>query len=211
MLDDAWNRSRTRWRSDEQEECLTWGARWTGHAFVAKLLHFCKAQSRGKILEIGPGYGRILEGLLKEKVPFEKYVGIELSPSRTRRLSKRFADDHRISFLVDDVETFMLSNRFSLCFSSATFSHLFPNFKKAAVNIREHLVENGYLAFDTSPGHLGRFQSDGVTYGKDYEPEEIKKLLQESGYSQPIISSVNHGQDAHGQEVVLLFTAAQII
>src|SRR5205809_5948452 len=85
-------RSRRRWLTAEPDTDLTWGRLITGDAFVRKVIEYAKPTTETSILEIGPGYGRLLETWLRLEVPFKKYVGVDLSPTNVRTLAERFAD-----------------------------------------------------------------------------------------------------------------------
>ena len=210
MEENLWELSRTRWRADEDAELLTWGVRWTGDAFVEKILASCSPTKHWNILEIGPGYGRILQSLLEKQVPFARYTGVELSPRRVAKLTRAFPV-REVEFIEADVETLDITMRFDLCLSSATFSHLFPDFSRAVKNIRRHLSEKGVLIFDVSGGVFRGFQPDGVTYGRDYQPNTVKELLSATGFAEPHISTVTHGKDAHNQEVTMMFVATHVM
>src|SRR5436190_482760 len=65
--DDAnaalWERSRVRWRQSGPEFHLTWGREVSGDAFVLKMQQY-EAFGPGKsLLEIGPGYARLLKNV----------------------------------------------------------------------------------------------------------------------------------------------------
>jgi len=40
------------------------------------------------LLEIGPGYGRILRSCLQSDAPFGRYIGLDLSAALDRRLGE---------------------------------------------------------------------------------------------------------------------------
>ncbi len=204
------DRSRIRWLGNEQDELLTWGVRWRGDSFVDELTAHCPIQPEWSILEIGPGYGRILRTFQNRNIRFIHYLGLDLNVDRTGKLQKELGK-HNISFLHGDVETLDIPERFNLCISSATFSHLFPDFSAAVINIRKHLKPPGWLVFDVSPGKFSGFISEGTAYGRDYESEEITNILTRCGYDSPDISTVRHGMDAHGNPVELVFVATKLI
>ena len=88
------NLSQARWRSDEPDAGLTWGVPMSGDAFVRVLCeHF--TFDNATIVEIGPGYGRILEALLKRSTPFRRYIGLEISAARVARLRERSSSRDR--------------------------------------------------------------------------------------------------------------------
>ena len=64
-------KSLERWKNCYPDRYLTWGKMITGHAFVELAQKYCNFTSAKRILELGPGYGRILASLLYKKIPFE--------------------------------------------------------------------------------------------------------------------------------------------
>jgi len=93
--------SQSRWRGDEADAGLTWGVPMSGDEFVRALCEHLVLDNT-TIVEIGPGYGRILDSLLKTASPFRRYIGLELSAARVTRLRDRFRDP-RIEFREADV------------------------------------------------------------------------------------------------------------
>jgi len=100
--DEALRLSQLRWRGDEHDAGLTWGELWTGDAFLDTALRVATIMPKAKIVEIGPGYGRILATLIERDVSFQRYLGVELSERRVARLNQRFGAD-RIEFRCGDV------------------------------------------------------------------------------------------------------------
>ena len=90
-----WEKSRERWRGDEPDTSLTWGALWTGDAFIDRVQGWYTFRSESSMLEIGPGYGRILDTLLQRELPFGAYFGLEIS-SNVQRLGEKYANDPRM-------------------------------------------------------------------------------------------------------------------
>ena len=206
---DLWEKSRERWRRDEADISLTWGARWTGDAFVDLVSAHYSFTSDTRILEVGPGYGRLLDTILQRGLPFSGYLGIDLSEARVCRLRKKYEKDTRINLVVADVEKFTC-DLVDLVISSATFSHLFPNFIAAMTNIRRQLVMNGTVCFDVSEGSIGGFQDDGMTFGRSYEKGELRTIFSGSNFGEIHIDRVEHGVDAVTKEAVkMLFVSCK--
>ena len=208
--EDLHERSRKRWRGNEADRALTWGTIWDGSAFVKAALKRVSFTSSASILEIGPGYGRLLDEILREGLQFQSYLGLDLSPGRIERLTAKYRGDERIKFLLGDVETFQLEQRFDLCISSATFVHLYPDCGKALRNIERHMKPGGYLAFDVHPkpepsnGPSGDW-GDGDTYACAYAPSDIKRLVSGSRLSDLTSENIIHGQSVTGENVACLF------
>jgi len=206
---DLWERARTRWKQDEPDTSLTWGARWTGDAFLDLVCSRYQFSHTTRILEVGPGYGRLLDALLSRSLPFQNYLGIDLSESRVQRLKQKYAHDARIQFVVDDVEKFSCAP-VDLAISSATFSHLFPNFLAAMASLRRSLKTGAVVCFDVSEGGGGGFQDDGVTFGRSYGQDEIRTLFDGSNFGDLYLDHVEHGRDGVTHKpVAMLFVSCK--
>jgi len=211
--EDLRDRAKIRWRGTEMDEGLTWGTIWDGSAFVNATVKRVSFTPSTSILEIGPGYGRLLDQILKEGLPFQSYLGLDLSQGRIHRLREKYQDDKRVKFLLGDVETFKLDQRFDLCISSATFAHLYPDCGIALRNIERHLKPGGYLMFDVAPkpepsnGPYGCWQDDTHTYGCAYAPSDIKRLVAGTRLSDLTSEHILHGQAVNGEDVVCLFVS----
>src|SRR5262249_37711594 len=133
---------------DEPDAGLTWGVRMTGAEFVRFILEHVALTHASTIVEIGPGYGRILEALLKNGVPFRRYIGLEISAARVSRLSEQFRD-RRIEFREADVlNNIDLNGVADLTFSSAVFEHLYPDFGAALNTISGFTRPGGAAVID---------------------------------------------------------------
>src|ERR1051326_5832752 len=60
--------SKQRWRGDEPAAGLMWGVPMAGDPFIRFLLDHVSLPKSATIVEIGPGYGRILDVFLKANV-----------------------------------------------------------------------------------------------------------------------------------------------
>jgi 16S rRNA A1518/A1519 N6-dimethyltransferase RsmA/KsgA/DIM1 with predicted DNA glycosylase/AP lyase activity len=61
----------------------------TGDSLWALYERYRQFTPNDKILEIGPGYGRLLKTALDRKIPFQSYAALELS-NRVDRLRREF-------------------------------------------------------------------------------------------------------------------------
>lgn len=210
---ELWEQSRERWSGDENDNSLTWGSKWTGDSFIDQVNKVFTWSQETKIVEIGPGYGRLLDTILQRKYPFKSFTGIELSTARVNRLQEKYKAFSTISFMQGDVEEFSLSDKATLVISSATFPHLFPNFRKALVNIRKNMEIGGTLCFDLSEGSTGgTFQDDGTTYARMYDKDELNLIFSGSNYGNLNIDKVIHGKDGvTGESVKMLFVSVKRI
>lgn len=140
-------RSETRWKSAEPNASLTWGRSVTGDPFVSKLKSYCTFTPRTSIVEIGPGYGRLLKSILRLDLPFSRYVGVDLSASNCKWLEDKFGDE-RTSFLNADAATALLPSPFDVCISSLTLKHIYPSFGKLLLHLSTQASPGGRLVFD---------------------------------------------------------------
>jgi SAM-dependent methyltransferase len=188
-----WTRSRERWQADEPDSQLTWGLDLTGDAFVDRLLAHDLLPEGVDILEVGPGYGRILQSVLERAPAFGSYLGLELSAERVDRLRTRFGDDTRLSFEHGDVETFSAEQPFDVAVSSLVFKHLYPTFEQAAQVIGRALRPGGTLVFDVLEGQGREFQPDqSATFLRWYTRDEIEEILGGCGYTSVVFDRVEH-------------------
>jgi SAM-dependent methyltransferase len=203
--------SKRRWRGDELDRGLTWGRMWDGSAFIRATQEHCRFSSTHAILEVGPGYGRMLDQILHDGLPFASYLGLDLSSERIARLTEKYRQDERIAFLCGDVETTDLGGSFDLCLTSATLSHLYPSCAKAVQNIARHLRAEGVLTFDVAGADIPGwgFQADGRTFGRTYTIGELTDMITGTGLGDLTARNITHGVSVDGSEVTLLFVAAR--
>jgi SAM-dependent methyltransferase len=199
-------RSKARWRGDEPDVGLTWGARWDGSAFIDATKQYYSFAASTRILEVGPGYGRLLDQILSEGLPFQSYLGLDISKARVERLTQKYHADRRIEFLYGDVENADLGRHFDLCISSATFAHLYPDCGKGLRNVARHLGDGGKITFDLQGGRSrGKFQPDGVTYERGYDVDDIRRLSRDDGLTVIGWQDIKHGIGSDGADIFYLF------
>ena len=189
--DDGWDRSRRRWRSASPDARLTWGARPTGDAFVAKAAEYGVFGPGRAVVEIGPGYGRLLSACLDRGVEFSSYVGVDLSEDNVAHLRERFPQE-AVRFVCADVETVELDREVDAVISSLTFKHLFPSFEAALANLARQLRPGGTVAFDLIEGQRRYFEDDGVTYIRWYSRDEVEEILGRAGLEPVAFDEVRH-------------------
>jgi SAM-dependent methyltransferase len=170
--------ARKRWIEAKPNKHLTWNKEVSGDAFIKKVLAYDQFQPNKNILEIGPGYGRLLKAILKENIPFKNYYGIDLSAENVAFLEKNF-NAPNVHFINGNVEEIMLDIKFDTVLSSLTFKHMFPTFEKALYNISMYMQENAHIFFDLIEGNEGIIYDDG-TYIKFYNKPKIKDILRRS-------------------------------
>ncbi|MEZ5491193.1 MAG: class I SAM-dependent methyltransferase [Gammaproteobacteria bacterium] len=190
-LDELQRDSKARWKNSRPDEILTWGRQIPGTAFVENARGHDLFGPEKSILEIGPGYGRLLIAMQQENVPFKDYLGVDLSANQVAYLSDKFAND-RIHFLLGDAESFTPDQQFDSALSSLTFKHLFPSFKPAIDNISKYLKPGGRLCIDFIEGNRRLFEADGVTFVRHYTRAEITGILESAGFDEVLFDQVTH-------------------
>lgn len=195
--------SKKRWREVEPESHLTWRKKINGDNFVKKMQCYAHFSKEKKMLEIGPGYGRVLKSILEMKIPFKKYTALDISQKNVAFLKSNFTDES-IEFLNGDVESFSFHDQFDIVFSSLTFKHFFPTFENALKNLDKFMNPGGLISFDLLEGNRRGFENDGVTYMHFYTKEKVIAILQKIPMELVSFDSVKH---AHGY--IRLFVVAK--
>jgi SAM-dependent methyltransferase len=172
---------------------LTWGDAVSGEPFVRKLAEHTTMTPQTILLEIGPGYGRILGCVLESGAPFAAYFGLDLSARNVEWLAERYgAKDGRLTFREADVESAEIPP-FDVAYSSLTFKHLYPSFERTLVNLALALRPGGRIVFDLIEGD-GRalFERDDVTYIRTYTREQVHELVAAAGLDLIAFDEVLH-------------------
>ncbi|MBV9837653.1 MAG: class I SAM-dependent methyltransferase [Solirubrobacterales bacterium] len=188
---EAQERSRSRWRSARPEVGLTWGVQLSGHPFIDKLAEHAELTDATRLLEIGPGYGRLLSAYLEQGRPFASYTGLDLSEHNVRHLSERFPDP-RISFLQGEAGSATIPP-FDVAMSSLTFKHFYPTFEAALKNSASSLGDGGRVIFDLLEGKRTYFEHDDATYVHCYEPPDVEEIVARAGLRVLAFDHVEHG------------------
>lgn len=198
-----------RWRGvDGSDEGLTWGVLLEGDSFFDALANHADLAPARSILEIGPGYGRLLEAMVRRPIRFDEYLGVDISPQKVRRLSDRFRD-RRVRFMVGDCRSVELqgSGDFDLLISSATFEHLRPDFGAAIGHLRQYMGADALYAFDLTDCGDDRDEEGmgkGGEFVRHYSREAIRSILGDLGFHvQALVSyditSIEHARHAGGE------------
>ncbi len=131
--------ARTRWRESPPDSHLTWGKTLEGDNFIQKVAAYGGFGRDKSVMEVGPGYGRLLKALLRNRMPFKDYLGIDISEKNVAHLKGAFPVPN-IDFVRADIETFSLDRSFDLFYSSLTLKHFFPSFEAALRNVSSRLL-----------------------------------------------------------------------
>lgn len=194
LKEQLWERSRVRWKSAPPNGGLTWGRIVTGEGFISKISSYNAFMERSVILEVGPGYGRLLKSLLQQGIPFKKYVGVDISAKNITYLKETFKADN-IYFVQGDIESIILEERFDVVLSSLTFKHLFPSFEKALNNVVNYINPGGMFFFDLIEGKRTYFEENGVTYIRHYTRSEIQQILRNVSLELVTFDEVKHDKE----------------
>lgn len=193
--------SQQRWRGEEPAESLTWGRLMSGDTlwdFYQKTRTFAAGD---RILEIGPGYGRLLKTAIERNIPFSSYTALELSQARVDQLREQFTLG-TVRFVQGDIDSWVGDRPFDVVICSSTFEHLHPDCKRALRNIGQQLAENGMVFIDFIRADVEAFSFEETgTYVRQYLQSELRDVFRESGYTIRTIETCTLGQDAHGRAV----------
>ena len=177
---ELWERSRQRWRNAEPRTHLTWAREVSGDDFVRKMESHGAFGPEKSLLEIGPGYGRLLKSIRARQLAFKQYMGIDLSDKNINYLNQQLAGPD-VDFRHGDAEKIEFLSQFDVAFSSLTFKHLFPTFERVLANIARYLNDGALIFFDLIEGTGEHFEHDGVTYLRHYTKEDVSEILHGCG------------------------------
>jgi SAM-dependent methyltransferase len=174
------------------DAALTWGVELTGDAFVAKAAQHGAFGPVKDVLEIGPGYGRLLKAALTAKQPFRSYTALDISQQNLDYLRKAFAAPN-IRFVHGDAETVALDGAYDTVVSSLVFKHLYPTFGRALTHLAKFVCGGGRFCFDLLEGEVEPyFEHGGVNYLRYYTRPEVERLLTSAGLRLAAFDEVEH-------------------
>ena len=199
--DDLEQDARHRWEISNPDVHLTWGEEISGDAFIAQAMSYDLFGKDRNVLEIGPGYGRLLTSMLKQEVAYASYLGVDISASQVRHLTDAFANEKTI-FVQGNAETFNTDNTFDVLISSLTLKHIFPSFEKAIRNVSRFMKPGAMTFIDFIEGDSRKFEDDGQTYVRHYTREELTGIMALAGFEIVDFDIVNH-TDEHSRLVVI--------
>src|SRR3989442_1518810 len=145
--DELLARVQNRWSRARPGRHLSWGPTVTGDSFVAQAASYGVFGEGKTVLEVGAGWGRLLEACLRQGLSFEKYVAVDISDKNVRHVREKFAQDS-VRIVHGPIETLSLDERFDSVISSLTFKHLYPSFLGALEAIERHLNPGAMIVFD---------------------------------------------------------------
>ncbi|MBN1224628.1 MAG: class I SAM-dependent methyltransferase [Candidatus Aminicenantes bacterium] len=128
------------------------------------------AQTKGPVLEVGVGTGRIFFTALKKGADI---FGIDASPAMIEKLKKKIGPEDQCRVAVQDAISMQLEKKFDLIIAPfRVFSHLITveDQLSALDKIHDHLMPGGLFIFDVFiPNH--KALAEGMTDRLDFEGE----------------------------------------
>jgi hypothetical protein len=199
--------SQVRWKGDEEEARLTWGSMMTGDSFVDVVQRFHAFAGDERVLEIGPGYGRLLRTVLGRSIPFGRYLGLEISAARVGRLMRDFGA-RGIEFAHGDILKAAPDVQPDLVLCSSTFEHLFPSISTALRNLKatstprtqlfiDFIAAEGDDSLRTSHAYF----ENTTAFVRIYARAELEGLFAEAGFPVMCVERIVLGQDPSGRDV----------
>jgi GT2 family glycosyltransferase/SAM-dependent methyltransferase len=189
-----WEHSRERWRRAQPDARLTWGTELEGDAFIERASTHGAFGPGRTVVEVGPGYGRLLRAALEAGVEFGRWTGVDLSADIVRYLREEFADP-RVAFVNADAEKVTLDEPADALISSLTFKHLYPSFEAALANLAGGLRAGGVVVIDLIEGERAFFEPDGVTYIRWYTRDQVTEIFHRAGLDVTAFDEVRHHPD----------------
>jgi SAM-dependent methyltransferase len=185
-------KARNRWLEANPNTHLTWGKQVSGEPFIRKVLEYTTLDASTSIVEVGPGYGRLLMSILDLNLHFNRYCGIDISLQNVEYLKGKFGDSN-IHFLQGDIESMRIGVQFDIMISSLTFKHLFPSFEKALWNISKQMEEGGMAIFDLIEGNVAYNERDG-TFIRLYAKAAVKDVIKSCNFGLVAFDNVTHAE-----------------
>ena len=186
---------KVRWFGAAPDAHLTWGSVVSGDAFIEKARENGVFGEDKSILEIGPGYGRLLSSIKQKGLPFDHYTGLDISQSNIDYLKSKFGNT-QVEFIRGDAETIELQRNYDSLISSLTLKHLYPTFEKALLNVSKAMKANSVACFDllerASGGSQSVVEDDAKTYRRYYSRAEVMAILRETSFSFVKFDYVKH-------------------
>lgn len=188
---DIRERSKSRWRDTPPASGLTWGEELSGAPVVDVARSYGAFGADRTVLEVGPGYGRVLRSCIEQGVDFHRYLGLDISAQNVAHLKQSFSDP-RVEFLHGDAETVSLSRPVDTVLSFLTFKHLYPSFERALANLGSQLHRGGLALFDLIEGSRTHFQRDHATFLREYARPEVAEIVSAAGLAVEAFDEIEH-------------------
>jgi SAM-dependent methyltransferase len=190
----AGQRASTRWREAAPDTGLTWGMRLSGDPLVDAANAYGALGDDRVVLEIGPGYGRLLRSLREREVGFAGYIALDISERNVNHLRRELGGE-RVRIMQGDARTVTLEEPVDTVLSFLTFKHIYPSFEGVLANLQPQLARGGLVLFDLIEGDRQYFQLDGVTYIHEYTRQEVEAILDRVSLELVAFDELEHAPD----------------
>jgi SAM-dependent methyltransferase len=191
-LEQYSEKAKERWLNSNPDRHLTWDVSVSGDPFIEKVLEHTSFDYNKNVLEIGPGYGRLLKSILGKQLPFSSYYGIDLSSRNIAYLNKEFKLPN-VNFVLGNAENMTFDRQFDLVLSSLTFKHIPPHFGRALAPISRFMKTGSLIFFDLIEGSRNfiYFENDG-TFIRSYNRSKVRKIVKDCNLELVSFDSVRH-------------------
>jgi SAM-dependent methyltransferase len=173
---------------------LTWDMELPGEPFVEKAAPYAGFSDTKNVLEVGPGYGRILKACVEGGLPFDRYYGLDLSEETCSHLRERFPLEN-VRFVTGDAESATFEINFDIVLSSLTLKHLFPSCEAAFENLGRSASPGAVLCFDFVESKEPESFWQGDTFVRFYTRSELVEMLARTGLEHVAFDEVRHASD----------------
>jgi len=208
------SRSQERWREGESGASLTWGRLMTGDSFLDEVQQARPLRETDVLVEIGPGYGRLLKTILERALPFRKYVGLDISPAKVATLQQQFSTDPRIGFQACDVISGEVPQDATVVICSGTLEHLFPSVRGLLANLRRQIrgpftAILDFKADEKFMRSMAWFETAGGAFVRTYTRAELENVFRDAGYQVRGIPEIVLGRSLDDIEVKRFLVIAE--
>jgi hypothetical protein len=164
---------------------VTWGFQLSGDEIVERLQSQKLLKKKSRIVEVGPGYCRLLRSLIKRRIPIRQYLAVDVSKQAcdlVQQIGHRRRLGQRVKAICEDARTVSLPFAPTLVISSLTLHHLYPTFESVLQNLTPQMAERAHMVFDVPVGdcprsHWPQDQDDPPHFWKKYSNEEVVTIL----------------------------------
>jgi len=203
-----------RWKDSSPNAGITYGLTLNGDAFVELAAKYKAFAENRTILELGPGYGRILASILSKGIKFKSYLGVDISKLTIKYLQSKFGNPAKgIHFIEGDFARVDFGSKYDVVLSSITLKHQYPTFEQALKHVCEYLNKDAILFFDLIENKNNNLKSEGIpaksvwydgnTYVAYYTRAEIEEILKRLQLSLIGFDYVIHHQSKGPRLVVI--------
>lgn len=174
------NRSKEPWRNARPTPGLTWNVELSGDEFLNHMSSFSDSLPSADLLEIGPGYGRLVKSL-KSGPGFGSYLGVDISEANTSFLGEEYGDE-KTEFICLDFMEFEPKKAYDAVMAVAVFQHIYPDIREILQKVRSILKPGGHIFFDVPVGGNRYLEPKKNFFIRHYVPSELRKMLSDEGF-----------------------------